>query len=276
MTAAGDPAADHLAPRPEGAPLRAIDVTVLGGPTTVIDLGGLRLVVDPTFDPPGEYPLGGRSLVKMAGPAWAPEQLGRVDAVFLSHDQHPDNLDRSGRALLARVPRVLTTTMAASRLGGRSEGMTPWESTELRLRDGTLLRVTATPAQHGPAGTEHLTGPVTGFVLSGPELPTVYVSGDNASLEVVRAVNEHFPAVDIAVLFAGGAKTALLGDEYLTLSSAMAAEAVAILGRPRTVIVHVDGWAHFSEPRATIGPAFERAGVADTLVQVTPGAAVTL
>lgn len=37
------------------------------------------------------------------------EALGRVDAVPLSHDQHGDNLDRAGRALLARVPLVLTT-----------------------------------------------------------------------------------------------------------------------------------------------------------------------
>ncbi|SDK64951.1 hypothetical protein SAMN05421874_109197 [Nonomuraea maritima] len=29
--------------------------TVLGGPTTVIDLGGLRILVDPTFDDPGPH-----------------------------------------------------------------------------------------------------------------------------------------------------------------------------------------------------------------------------
>jgi hypothetical protein len=30
-------------------------VSVLGGPTTVIDVGGRRLVCDPTFDPPTDY-----------------------------------------------------------------------------------------------------------------------------------------------------------------------------------------------------------------------------
>ncbi|MGJ6965863.1 hypothetical protein ACSDR0_28540 [Streptosporangium sp. G11] len=29
--------------------------TVLAGPTTVIDAGGLRVVVDPTFDDPGPH-----------------------------------------------------------------------------------------------------------------------------------------------------------------------------------------------------------------------------
>jgi hypothetical protein len=89
--------------------------------------------------------------------------------------------------------------------------------------------LTATPAQHGPDGSEHLTGPVVGFVLTGRDLPTVYLSGDNASLDVVRAVSERFSTIDVAIMFAGGAKTALLGDEYLTFSSAMTAEAVSLL-----------------------------------------------
>ena len=30
-------------------------VAVLGGPTTVVDMGGQRLICDPTFDPPTNY-----------------------------------------------------------------------------------------------------------------------------------------------------------------------------------------------------------------------------
>lgn len=30
-------------------------VSVLGGPTTVVDIAGRRLVIDPTFDPPGPH-----------------------------------------------------------------------------------------------------------------------------------------------------------------------------------------------------------------------------
>ena len=29
----------------------AVAVTALGGPTVVLDLGGVRLLIDPTFDP---------------------------------------------------------------------------------------------------------------------------------------------------------------------------------------------------------------------------------
>ena len=35
-------------------------------------------------------------------PSLTAEEMGRVDAVLLLHDQHPDNLDRAGCAYLAR------------------------------------------------------------------------------------------------------------------------------------------------------------------------------
>ena len=37
---------------------------------------------------------------KLASPAIPAEKLGAVEAKFLSHDQHVDNLDRAGRAYL--------------------------------------------------------------------------------------------------------------------------------------------------------------------------------
>ena len=54
--------------------------------------------------------------------------------------------------------------------------------------------MTAVPAEHGPPGLGEITGPVTGFVVSGADVPTVYVSGDNASLDAVREVADRFPA----------------------------------------------------------------------------------
>jgi L-ascorbate metabolism protein UlaG (beta-lactamase superfamily) len=167
---------------------QALTVTYVGGPTAVLELAGLRLVLDPTFDPAGEYPIGSRRLTKLAGPALTPADIGQVDAVLLSHDQHPDNLDRAGREYLASVPTVLSTAAAAERLGEPVTALPAWSHTELTGRDGSVVRVTGLPALHGPEGSESVVGPVTGFLLGGPELPTVYVSGDNASLDAVRTV----------------------------------------------------------------------------------------
>ena len=50
--------------------------------------------------------------------------------------------------------------------------------------------MTAVHAQHGPDGSDEIQGPVLGFVLSAPGADPVYVSGDNASRDVVRAIVE--------------------------------------------------------------------------------------
>jgi L-ascorbate metabolism protein UlaG (beta-lactamase superfamily) len=254
-----------------GAAPGPLAVRYVGGPTAVLQLGGVVLLTDPTFDPPGDHPIGARTLTKTAGPALAPAALGRIDAVLLSHDQHPDNLDRLGREYLAGAPLVLSTASARDRLGGPVRALPNWEHAELPRPGGGTLRITGVPAQHGPDGTEHLVGEVTGFVLSGAGLPTVYVSGDNASLRVVRSVADRFGPVDVALLFAGGARTALLGDAYLTLPSGEAAEAARILGARHVVPLHFEGWAHFTQGADTLLEAFAAAGLADRLHLPRPG-----
>jgi L-ascorbate metabolism protein UlaG (beta-lactamase superfamily) len=85
-----------------------LGITLSGGPTALLELGGVRLLTDPTFDAPGDHPVGTRVLVKTEDSALTEDAVGVVDAVLLSHDRHPDNLDDRGRAYLASVP--LTST----------------------------------------------------------------------------------------------------------------------------------------------------------------------
>ncbi|MFD9903071.1 MBL fold metallo-hydrolase [Streptomyces sp. NPDC059063] len=247
-----------------------IPVRVVGGPTALIEYGGLTFLTDPTFDAPGEYPVSDRKLVKTAPASATPAELGRVDVVLLSHDEHPDNLDHSGRALLADVPVTLTTPSGAGRLGGTARGLAPWESVELARPDGGSVTVTGAPALHGPEelGVEEVeatTGEVVGFVLTAADLPTVYVSGDNASLSLVREIAARFGPVDTAVLFAGAPRVPLFDGALLVLDSAQAAEAAAILGARRVVPVHCDSWAHFTEGHDELVAAFTAAGLADRL-----------
>ncbi|KOX13951.1 MBL fold metallo-hydrolase [Nocardiopsis sp. NRRL B-16309] len=249
-----------------GVTTAPVPVRVLGGPTVLIGYGGLGFLTDPTFDTPRDYPVGpGLVLSKTAAPSALPGEIGPIDAVLLSHDEHPDNLDDSGRALLADVPLTLTTRGGADRLGGGARGLAVGESVELERPDGGSVTVTAAPAQHGPDGCEPFTGEVIGFVLTATDLPTVYVSGDNASLDVVREVADRFGPVDTAVLFAGAARTPLFDGALLTLDGARSAEAARILGARRVVPAHADGWAHFSEGRDELEAAFAEAGLSERL-----------
>ncbi|MFF8598948.1 MBL fold metallo-hydrolase [Streptomyces sp. NPDC015232] len=141
-----------------------VTATYIGTATVLLRIGELTVLTDPAFDAaPADYPAA-RPLHRTAGPALPPDALPPIDLVLLSHDQHADNLDRTGREVLARAGLVLTTPQAAARLGGRAEGLTPWQ-TRTVTAGATTVTVTATPARHGPEGTEQATGPVTGFVI---------------------------------------------------------------------------------------------------------------
>ncbi|MGP4020416.1 MBL fold metallo-hydrolase [Saccharopolyspora sp. 5N708] len=261
---------------PHASSTSALTIRAVGGPTAVLELGGLRMVTDPTFDEPGEYRSpSGALLTKTAPAALAPADLGQVDAVLLSHDQHQDNLDNSGRAFLQRVPLTVTTPSGAARLSGAAHSLAPWAYLDLPRPSGGNLRITALPAQHGPEGCEAVTGEVAGFMLTAADLPTVYVSGDNASLDVVRHIADRFAPVDTAVLFAGAARTRFFDGALLTLDSAGAVEAAKLLRARRIVPVHFNSWQHFTEGGDALREAFERAGLADRLVLLQPGESAT-
>lgn len=241
-----------------------LGITYIGGPTALLEFGGLRLLTDPTFDPGGgEYPSGPVTLRKLAGPALAAEALGRIDYILLSHDHHFDNLDHGGRALLAKAKAVFTTREGASRLGGNSRGLSPWESADVET-GGEHLRIVGTPARHGPAGLER--GAVTGFVLFAAQAPerAIYISGDTVWCEGVAEVAERF-SVRAAILHLGAARVPEVGNFHLTMTSEEGVTAARALSDARVVPVHFEGWAHFAEGREKIAKAFARAGMEERL-----------
>jgi L-ascorbate metabolism protein UlaG (beta-lactamase superfamily) len=248
-----------------------LTVHTIGGPTAVLTYAGSRFMLDPTFDGPGQYQIGPITSTKLAGPAADQKEIGQVDAVLLSHDHHIDNLDVAGREYVLSAPRVLTTAAGADRLGAAATGLRPFEHAEVGA-----VRVTAVPALHGSPEVGLRNGPVVGFVLEADGRPTVYASGDNASLAVVAIVAERFPEIEIAILNVGAAKIAARGDVFLTLTAELAARAAALLGVRAVVPVHQDGWGHFTQGAEDVVRAFAEAGSAEVLHDLRPGASVTL
>jgi len=68
-----------------------LKLTYIGWPRLQIEIAGLKLLTDPTFDPPRTYQQGTFTHSKLTGPAIESQALGTVDAVLLSHDHHFDN-----------------------------------------------------------------------------------------------------------------------------------------------------------------------------------------
>lgn len=83
------------------------------------------------------------TLKKINSPAIKAADLGPVDLVLLSHDEHADNLDRKGKDYLKQAHDIFTTASAAQRLGGDAVGFKPWESKIIKTKNKNKLRITA-------------------------------------------------------------------------------------------------------------------------------------
>jgi L-ascorbate metabolism protein UlaG (beta-lactamase superfamily) len=237
-------------------------VTHVGGPTLLIEAGGWRILTDPTFDPPGRRYFFGWGTVsrKLAGPAMAAVDVGRIDAVLLSHDHHDDNLDAAGRALLPGAGAVVTTVAGAGRLGHGARGLRAWQTTRLEAPGRATIEVTATPCRHGPPLSHPIVGDVVGFALrwEGQEHGALWISGDTVLYDGVRQVAGRVD-VGTAVLHLGAVRFAVSGPVRYTMTAADAVELCGLL-RPRTVIpIHYEGWKHFRQGREPIEREFARA-----------------
>jgi len=247
--------------------------TYIGGPTALFKWDGLKLLTDPTFDPAGtDYPTTVYTLQKREGPAVTIDKLGQIDAVLLSHDHHFDNLDRAGRAMLGSACRVLTTSIGAQRLGGKTIGLAPWKSIDIPGREGRVLRITGTPARHGPVGGDR--GPVIGFVANFTDAPNdcLYISGDTVWYEGLEEVGRRFK-VTTAVLFMGAAVVPQVGRAHLTMTAEEGVFAARVFGHARIVPLHCAGWAHFTESRTDIQRVFAAANLQHRLCWLEPGVA---
>jgi L-ascorbate metabolism protein UlaG (beta-lactamase superfamily) len=243
-------------------------LTLIGGPTVLIELAGFRLLTDPTFDPPGDY-MGAVRLEKTAGPALSAAEVGAVDAVLLSHDQHFDNFDRAGRAFISRARTTLTTQAGAARLAGHSKGLAPFESAILESESGAKLFVTATPARHGPAGIEPISGDVVGFLI-GRQNPgdAIYVTGDTVWYDGVAEVARRYKP-KLVIAFAGAAEPR--GPFDVTMDTNDVIETAHAFPDATIVGVHNHGWAHFTQSPADLMSAFAALGIPKRLMRLELG-----
>ncbi|MWB97180.1 MBL fold metallo-hydrolase [Agromyces seonyuensis] len=248
-------------------------LTRIGGPTVLVELDGRRILVDPTFDPPGReyaFALGTRS-TKLLGPALGIDELGPIDLVLVSHDHHADNLDDAGRGMLGSAGHVVTTASGAKRLTsgadalptGRVTGLRAWESVELpgdEQRGLEPLEVTATPCRHGPPLTRPIVGDVVGFALRRPGADgfAVWVTGDTVWYGGVRDAADRLD-VDVAIVNVGGVRFGITGPLHYTMTGRQAVSLVQRLEPRVAAFAHYDGWSHFLDGPDGLRTAVEAA-----------------
>lgn len=193
-------------------------LTLIGHATVLVELDGVRLLTDPL--------LRGRVTFLRAQPGSpAPVELGRLDAVLLSHF-HRDHYDPASLRRLDPETPVVGPPGTAGRVGKlgfhRVTELSPGES--VAVGD---VSVRATKALHGrlPA---RFRGVALGFLVAGSE--RLYFAGDTDLFpELAELAGE---GVDVALLPVGGWGPRLGAGHLDPLRAAQAARLV----RPRVAI----------------------------------------
>lgn len=256
----------------------------IGTATALLEIGGLRLLTDPAFDPAGTtYTTPVYTLHKLKAPKVDVKKIGHIDHVLLSHDHHLDNLDRAGMQLLTEVGSVITTPAGAQRLnnqgtrpgdlpypkGIQAIGLENWTTLEIPTKDGRILTITGTPCRHGPQGSDR--GPVTGFVLNfkGETQNGIYITGDTVYYQGVEEVARRFD-IGLILLFIGAAQIAAVGPAHLTMTVEESIRAARLFDHAIITPLHFEGWEHFSQGYDEIIHQYTAAGLLNRLHWAPP------
>ncbi|CAE6400676.1 unnamed protein product [Rhizoctonia solani] len=251
-----------------------VEMTFIGTATAILSIDGVNFITDPVFDPAGtSYDLGIVTLQSLKAPALGLDQLPAIDAVLLSHEDHQDNLDTSGRTLLdGRI--VITTPDGASKLQPRPavRAIHPWETLSLKI-GGKGFNITGTPCVHLPGGE------TTGFIVQTPSFGTspdglpnaIYFSGDTIYIEELAQMRSKFHIVlgilNLGAVIAPGPD----GPLQITLDGKSAVKLIQDIGADIVVPMHFDSWKHFIEPSTESAKVFVEAGLKDKVVWLEPG-----
>ena len=226
-------------------------LTHIGTACLLIEIGDFRLLTDPVFDSAGgQYFFGdGTHSRKLTNPAIPAADLGEIDLILLSHDQHEDNLDQAGRSLLPKAKNVVTTKAGAKRLGNNTIGLQPWESREFSSPQ-LNLKVTAVPARHGSLGSYLLVGETTGFILEWDDQKdgALYISGDTIWFNGISEIGKRFK-VGTAILHLGQASFGITGPVRFTMNAREAGRFLTTLHPTQVIPIHYEGWSHFRETK---------------------------
>jgi len=260
--------------------MTAARISHIGGPTALIEVGGWRILTDPTFDPPGKrYFFGwGTTSRKLRGPSISADELGPIDAVLVSHHHHGDNLDPSAQALLPQWGTTFTTKKAAAKLGGHCVGLDPWDTTTLEAPGKPTITITATPCRHGVVGSDPITGPVVGFALAweGQQHGQLWVTGDTVLYPALREVPQRL-TIGTLLIHLGSVRFRYLSGWFrYTMDAREGAELIDLVAPTHVVPVHYEGWSHFQQDRPAAEPVLATSTYADRITWLDPGQATTL
>lgn len=270
-------------PEVAGAPDYATgSVFFVGNATVIIRYAGFTVLTDPNFLHRGDHiHLGyGLTAKRVKDPAIELDQLPAIDLIVLSH-LHADHFDREVERRLDRDIPIITTPSAAAKLAAKgfraTRGIPTWDTVEV-VKGAARLRITATPARHGPPVVAKLLPETMGSVL---EFPTpagrpafrLYLSGDTLVYNALKEIPRRFPDIDLGLFHLGA--TTILGLVMVTMDAAQGVEAIRIINPDDAIPIHMDDYDVFKFSLEDFKRKVIDAGLADRVHYLDRGETYT-
>jgi L-ascorbate metabolism protein UlaG (beta-lactamase superfamily) len=242
----------------------AVRIRLVRNATCIIRYGGRTLLLDPFLSEAAALPAftntpNPRPNPLVPLPMAASAVVDAIDATLLTHT-HVDHWDEVARNSLPAGSLLLTQPPDAARVAQAGftnvraiDASTSWEG----------MTITRTGGQHGRGDMARRMGPVSGYVLSGRDLPTIYIAGDTVWCpEVAEAIQSHRP--DVVIVNAGEAQFLEGGPIIMGVDDVArvcrAAEAATVIA------VHMEAVNHCLLTRAGLRAGLTAAGIGSTVL----------
>jgi len=239
-----------------------MQLTLIRNATLSLTYAGKRIVVDPMLDPKDARPPVGHTdndrrnpLVDL--PPGAADALAHPDALLVTH-LHQDHFDAAAKETLAKtLPLICQPEDIDSLAVDGFANLFPVE--DAIVWEG--IAIARTPAQHGTGDIAAMMAPVSGFVLSAPGEPTVYLAGDTIWYPpVAETIDRYHPAV---IVVNGGGARFTIGDPITMTAEDIAAVQRHAATTTQVVVDHLEAINHCGEPRPSIAARLEALGAGD-------------
>ena len=243
-----------------------VAVTWLGHASTLVRIGGLRVLTDPHFSHRAS-PFGWVGTARSVPPPYRPEELGHIDLVLISHN-HYDHLDeasvltlasQSGGSPLFLVPQGLERWFE-ERGVQHVQALAWWQTQAVGS-----VQAQAVPAHHWSArgiSDRHQTHWAGWVLKSGGR--SVYFAGDTGYSDDFKTLRERVGPVELALLPVGAYEP----RAFMRAQHVNPEEAVKIhqdVGALQSVAIHWGTFALSDEPLdaplAEVPAALARAGL---------------